>query len=90
MLLLSGITHSCLSSDQGGLMAGLDDLNGEDEIERMARACRMGAISASFMIEQYGIARFESGMIDGGGGGVIETWNGDLPLDRLNEMEHRR
>lgn len=69
-------------------MAGLDDMNGEDEIERMTRACRMGAISASFMIEQYGIACFASATIDGGGG-VIETWNGDAPLDRLNEMEHR-
>jgi hypothetical protein len=70
-------------------MAGLDDLNGEDEIERVTRACRMGAISASFMIEQYGTARFESTTI-GGGGGVIETWNGEVPLDRLNEMGHRR
>jgi hypothetical protein len=69
-------------------MAGLDDSSGKDEIERMTRACRMGAISASFMIEQYGIARFESATIGGGGGG-IETWNGDVPLDRLNEMEHR-
>lgn len=64
------------------MMAGLEDERfAEDEIAGMTRACRMGAISASFMIEQYGIAQFDSDN--------QERWNGELPLTRLTEMENK-
>lgn len=71
-------------------MAGLAGYDGADEcsdaeVDRMMRACRMGSVSASFVIEQYGLPRFESRL--NGTKLLEERWNGSLPVDRLAEME---
>lgn len=66
-------------------MAGMtleNDNDGDEEMVMMTRACRMGSISASFIIEQWGLPKFTTA-------GSIERWNDEIPHDRLIEMESR-
>lgn len=63
----------------GGLMAGLE-LYPDD----LFTACRCAAISASFIIEQFGLPSLTSDAATG-----AELWNGSSPRDRLAEMSAR-
>ena len=63
----------------GGLMAGLQ-LYPNDLIT----ACQCAAISASFIIEQFGLPSLTTEMT-----ASAELWNGSSPADRLTEMKAR-
>ncbi|GAA5893646.1 Mak32p [Sporobolomyces salmoneus] len=63
----------------GGLMAGLV-LHPDDA--RTAVEC--AAVSASFIIEQFGLPSVESKA------GVDELWNGSSPKERLSNLQSRR
>ncbi|SGY93697.1 BQ5605_C037g11604 [Microbotryum silenes-dioicae] len=65
------------NSFMGGLMSGLA------QGKSLRESVRMGIISASFTIEQFGLP---SMTLDEGGN---ELWNGALPADRLKEMRLR-
>ncbi|KAM0750778.1 Ribokinase-like protein [Meredithblackwellia eburnea MCA 4105] len=66
------------NSFMGGLMAGL-----ELHPDNLVLATQMAAVSASFIIEQYGLATLST-TTDG-----IELWNGASPIERLEEMKKR-
>lgn len=51
----------------------------DDVIEWLRGALASGAVSASFAIEQLALPRLETNSID-------ETWNGDRPQRRLEEL----
>ncbi|KAK4054499.1 hypothetical protein OIV83_000993 [Microbotryomycetes sp. JL201] len=63
----------------GGLMAGL-----VKDGQNLIRAVEMGAVSASYTIEQFGLAKMS---VDEQG---RELWNGSLPANRLDDMRKRR
>lgn len=59
-------------------MAGMELYDGD-----VKKAMQLGSVSASFIIEQFGLAKLEK---DEQG---VERWNGAKPMDRLAELQAR-
>lgn len=67
-------------------MAGL-----ELEPNDLIGAVEMGSVSASYVIEQFGLPHLSVIRGVGGEAGLeVELWNGDRPQERLRKLRKRR